>query len=189
MARQFVNTPRHAAGIGSHCAPRDGAATSASRQYFCSCSCCRYHVVGLVAFSAVHNSFDPRRPAWLPATIQYPVCLRLPVLRRSLKTERDLAVHWSRTLVLVHDSVAITPRSSGAPRHLEWADLAEVRLRLDRYPQWLPVDFLPLRDHPCARRPRGDPASRIPRETRKSPVRHPSLRFGQVVRCDAPPAQ
>jgi hypothetical protein len=121
--------------------------------------------------------------------MQYRVRLRLPVLRRSLKTERDLVVLLSRYSVSVHDGVAITPLSSGAPRRLEWADLAEVRLRLDRYPQWLPVDFLPLRDHPCARKPRGDPASRIPRETRKSPVRHPSLRFGQVVRCDAPPGQ
>lgn len=184
-----MNAPRYAAGIGKQCAQRDGPATSASRQFFRVCSCCRYHVIGLFAFSAAHNSFDPRRPGLFARdnTISglFVPAGSSPLVERSAA----FAAQLSRTLVWVHDGVAITPRSSGAPRHLEWADLAEVRLRLDRYPQWLPVDFLPLRDHPCARKPRGDPASRIPRETRKSPVRHPSLRFGQVVRCDAPPAQ
>jgi hypothetical protein len=67
---------------------------------------------GLVAFSAARYSFDPRRPgASLPATMQYRVCLRPPVLRRSLKTERDLTVQLSRSSVSVHDGVAITPRS------------------------------------------------------------------------------
>jgi hypothetical protein len=152
-----VNDSRHAAGIGKKCAPREGSVTSALRQFFCSCSCCRYHVVEL------------GRVLGGPLFIQRPQsgtgCPRRsnigPLARAgSSPLVEDGARPYGSigcSSASVHDGVAITARSSGAPRRLEWADLAEVLLRLDRYPQRLPVDFLPLRDHPCARRTRGGP--------------------------------
>jgi hypothetical protein len=60
--------------------------------------------------------------------------------------------------------------SAGHPRCLEWADLAKGRLRLDHLPAT------------AVRRLSSPALARIPREARKSPARHPPLRYGRK-RC------
>jgi hypothetical protein len=75
--------------------------------------------------------------------------------------------------------LAVCPRSAHAASDgLIWPRVGCASIT---FPQWRSVDFLPLRDHP-APQARGDPAQRIPRETRKSPARHPPLRCGRK-RC------
>jgi len=63
-------------------------------------------------------------------------------------------------------------------RPLKWHDLAESRLRLDRLSRNAAGRLSSPGLSTPRGKPRGDPGSPIPRETRNSPGWHPSLRYG-----------
>ena len=173
MARQLVNVPRNLAGIGSHSASSDGLAKSASRQFLPLSVMLPVFGRRLSRRHCDQYSFDTTGRASLPAAMQYRACspgrvfavidvshfvccCMSPFSRYHARLGAKLLAAWAC-----------------APRLLEWADLAEVRLRLDRCPQRRSATSFPCRLQ-----------RHSSRKTNKLPTCRPPLRFGRK-RCGA----